>query len=73
MIVNFIINNDKFKEKVSVLQREEQEVVEKLEKRTMKIPAPNDAIKVPVYVMPQEHKPIKLKIPQRIPQKIPQK
>ena len=64
---------EKFKEKVSVLQREEQEVVKKLERRTMKVPAPNDAIKVPMYAIPQDHKPIKLRIPQRIPQKIPQK
>lgn len=60
---------EKFKEKVSVLQNEEQKVVKKLERRTFRIPAPNDAIKTPVYAVPQDHKPIKLRIPQKIPQK----
>lgn len=63
---------EEFLQKVSALQNEEQEIVKKLERKIIRNPAPNDAIKVPVYVR-QEHKPIKLKLPQKFQQRTKQK
>lgn len=64
---------EKFLQKVSALQNEEQEIVKNLERKIMRNPAPNDAIKLPLYEIHQDHKPIKMKLPQKFQQKTKQK